>query len=224
LSSLIRCVQAVVRLNAPLYAPAAFAPAGVAVADLFFEDCTPPPVDVVAKFLSLAEALPGALAVHCHAGLGRTGTLIALYMMKHHGFTAREAMGWLRIVRPGSVIGDQQQFLCDREALMRRSAAPLRRPAAPPVAPGDVAAAERLIAATVRAYDRSYAAAIAARRDSDDAPEAAAAAAAVRDTGAAADTAPPAEAEAAARLAAHVSEATNRRNGARARHESESGV
>ena len=39
--------------------------------------------------------------------------------MKHHGFAAREAMGWLRIVRPGSVIGAQQQFPCDKEELMR---------------------------------------------------------------------------------------------------------
>ena len=36
--------------------------------------------------------------------LCRTGTLIALWLMRSHGFTAREAMGWLRIMRPGSVI------------------------------------------------------------------------------------------------------------------------
>jgi cell division cycle 14 len=47
----------------------------------------------------------------CSAGLGRTGTLIACYMMKHHGFTAREAIAWLRVCRPGSVIGHQQWFL-----------------------------------------------------------------------------------------------------------------
>ena len=49
-------------------------------------------------------------------------------MTKHHGFTARAAMGWLRIMRPGSVIGEQQDFLCAREALMRRSAAPVLAP------------------------------------------------------------------------------------------------
>jgi hypothetical protein len=40
-----------------------------------------------------------------------TGTLIALYMMKHYGFTANSAMGWLRVCRPGSVIGSQQHYL-----------------------------------------------------------------------------------------------------------------
>jgi cell division cycle 14 len=152
-------VKAVVRLNMPAYDRSAFAPAGIAVAELPFQDCTAPPPDIVARFLTLAEALPGVLAVHCKAGLGRTGTLIALYMMKHHGFTAREAMGWLRIVRPGSVIGPQQQFLCDKEAIMRRASQHARRrPASASGAPtrpaadtaaantGGVEAMERLIA------------------------------------------------------------------------------
>ncbi len=46
-----------------------------------------------------------------NAGLGRTGTMIAIYMIKNQGFTAREAISWLRIMRPGSIIGMQQHFL-----------------------------------------------------------------------------------------------------------------
>ena len=45
------------------------------------------------------------------AGLGRTGTLIACYMMKHYKFTAAESIAWCRICRPGSIIGPQQNFL-----------------------------------------------------------------------------------------------------------------
>ena len=109
-------VTAVVRLNEAHYQRSAFADAGFEHHDLYFDDCTAPPPDVIARFFAVADAAPGLVAVHRRAGLGRTGTLIAIYMMRSLGFSARAAMGWLRIMRPGSVIGEQQHYLCAMEA------------------------------------------------------------------------------------------------------------
>jgi cell division cycle 14 len=119
-------VRSVVRLNERQYDSSAFESSGIRHIELPFEDCTAPPNPVVAAFLRAADASDGLLAVHCKAGLGRTGTLIALYMMRHHGFTARAAMGWLRIMRPGSVIGEQQDYLCSVDRAVVSAA---RRPA-----------------------------------------------------------------------------------------------
>jgi hypothetical protein len=95
-----------------------FKRAGFTHFDLPFEDCELPSDSIVDKFMRIAEEVWGVVAVHCSSGRGRTDTLIALYLMKHPGYTAREAMGWLRICRPGSIIGPQQHYLEQQETRM----------------------------------------------------------------------------------------------------------
>lgn len=86
--------------------------------ELYFPDGSCPSQEILLKFLSIAESTPGALAIHCKAGLGRTGVLICAYIMKHYRFTAEEVMGYIRVCRPGSVIGPQQGFIKEIQRIM----------------------------------------------------------------------------------------------------------
>jgi len=75
-----------------------------------------PKDDLIDEFIQTCEQEKGSIAVHCKAGLGRTGSMIACYIMKHYKFPAAPFIGWIRLARPGSVLGPQQQFLCEKEA------------------------------------------------------------------------------------------------------------
>ena len=114
-------IRSVVRLNeCETYCAETFTSSGIAHHDLAFADCSTPNDKIVHRFLEICEQAQGLVGVHCLAGLGRTGTLVALYIMKHKRLTAREAIAWLRICRPGSVIGKQQAYLVAQEARMHR--------------------------------------------------------------------------------------------------------
>ncbi|GFH22288.1 uncharacterized protein HaLaN_19734 [Haematococcus lacustris] len=111
-------VTAIVRLNKKVYDRKRFTDGGFRHYDLYFPDGSCPSEAILLKFLEIAESEPGALAIHCKAGLGRTGVLICCYCMKHFRFTVEEVIGYIRVCRPGSVIGPQQNFLRDVEARM----------------------------------------------------------------------------------------------------------
>ena len=61
--------------------------------------------------MHIVKSTQHAVAVHCKAGLGRTGTVICAYLMHEAHMTAEEAIGCCRLCRPGSVVGCQQHFL-----------------------------------------------------------------------------------------------------------------
>ncbi|KAI4468128.1 tyrosine specific protein phosphatase and dual specificity protein phosphatase [Holotrichia oblita] len=104
-------VKTVIRLNNKMYDAAIFTDAGIDHRELFFADGTTPPKHILMRFLDICEKSPAAIGVHCKAGLGRTGSLIGAYIIKHYRMSARESIAWMRICRPGSVIGQQQGWL-----------------------------------------------------------------------------------------------------------------
>lgn len=102
--------KTIIRLNHKTYECQEFADAGFNHVDLIYTDGSVPDDDKIQEFLAVAEK-KGVVAVHCKAGLGRTGTMIGLFIMKHFRMPAPAFIGWIRICRPGSVLGVQQKFL-----------------------------------------------------------------------------------------------------------------
>jgi len=63
---------------------------------------------VVDAALELAKAGKN-VAIHCHAGLGRTGLFAACLARRQLGLDAEEAIQWIRELVPGSIESDEQE-------------------------------------------------------------------------------------------------------------------
>jgi atypical dual specificity phosphatase len=64
-------------------------------------------LDRVVSAMQRATERPMGVAVHCTAGLGRTGTVLACYLIAQ-GQTAQNAIARVRRLRPGSIETEEQ--------------------------------------------------------------------------------------------------------------------
>lgn len=78
------------------------------------------PTEIVAKdIISLIDSGPGPVMIHCAAGIGRTGTVIALYLVDH-GMEPEKAISYVRKKRYGSVQTLSQEMMVRRWAASGR--------------------------------------------------------------------------------------------------------
>ena len=89
---------------------------GAGLVDLaeFVPDFQPPTsaqMDRIIEFIDGQTQQGSPVAVSCRAGVGRTGTVLACYLI-HRGSTAEEALQKVRQLRPGSVESPFQQGVC----------------------------------------------------------------------------------------------------------------
>jgi atypical dual specificity phosphatase len=84
--------------------------AGMLVMHVPVEDMEAPAQDQIDRCVSAVERANGhgmGVAVHCGAGLGRTGVVLAAYFVAK-GTSAQNAIARVRRLRPGSIETDEQ--------------------------------------------------------------------------------------------------------------------
>ena len=86
---------------------------GFSVKHIPVRDFEAPTLEQIEDFIAFAEKVRAEgkkLVVHCDAGLGRTGTVLACYLV-NKGYNAAKAIEEVRTKRPGSVETFEQEEL-----------------------------------------------------------------------------------------------------------------
>ncbi|KPI88968.1 putative phosphatase [Leptomonas seymouri] len=90
-------------------------PHGISYYEFPWPDMTAPEQDVVLRSVQVMDfhiKQKGKVLVHCHAGLGRTGLLIACYYVYSKRIPSSEAIALVRKTRPGAIQTTRQgQFI-----------------------------------------------------------------------------------------------------------------
>lgn len=89
---------------------------GIAYYEFPWPDMTAPENDVVLRSVQCMDAHmrdgKGRVLVHCHAGLGRTGLMIACYFILANRMSADDAIRLVRVCRPGAIQTKRQVAFC----------------------------------------------------------------------------------------------------------------
>ena len=67
-------------------------------------------IDTAVEFIHEQITNNEAVMVHCAAGMGRAGTILACYLVKYQKHSAKDAIQKIRKERPGSIQSDVQEM------------------------------------------------------------------------------------------------------------------
>ncbi|KAL4623990.1 dual specificity protein phosphatase 23 [Arapaima gigas] len=85
---------------------------GITLHHIKIDDFCAPRMDQIDRFLSIVEDANSkgqGVAVHCMHGYGRTGTMLACYLVKKKKITGVEAINEIRQLRRGSIETHEQE-------------------------------------------------------------------------------------------------------------------
>ena len=107
-------IKNIIRLNEEYsYDKKLFENNSIIIHDLYFKDMTTPSLDIIKKFMNIINSYDSTelFAIHCRAGIGRTAILICIYLILKLNFKPKNAITYMRFMRPGSIMYHQGIFL-----------------------------------------------------------------------------------------------------------------